>query len=379
MTFLPLNEPSLGDSEREIVLRTIDEGFVSTAGPIVAEFEETFAKAVGSAHAVAVSSGTAALHLSFLALNLGRGDLVAVSDLTFIASANAAAYVGADLLLVGPTPTTWNLDTELLYEEITRRAKAGEQLPSALEPVHILGHPADWEPLAAIRAEFGIPIIEDASEALGARQLVGEALRDTGTNGDLGCFSFNGNKMITTGGGGMVVTDDGALAERVRHLSTQAKLAGVGYQHDEIGFNYRMPALSAALGLAQLQRLDDFLEAKMRVRLAYEDALRDSPIELAPAADWAEPSHWLVSARLRAASDGPSCRDRMVEKLNAAGIGARPIWSPMHRQLPYAAAPLIGEQASAHLADTALSLPSSPSLTSGDVQRVADELLRATV
>ncbi len=374
MSFLPLNEPIIGDEEKQALIAAIDSGYVSTAGPAVTEFEDAVAVRLGVDHAVATSSGTAALHLALLGVGVGPGDLVAVSDLTFIASANAAHYCGADLLLVGPSASTWNMDTELLYEDVKARAASGKQMPAAIEVVHILGHPAYWEPLRQIVNDFGIPIVEDAAEALGARILVDGRWQECGTLGEAGCLSFNGNKLITTGGGGMLVTNNSSIADRARHLSTQARLPGAAYRHDATGYNYRMPALSAALGTAQLQRLDGFLQDKARIRTAYEDLFDDTQIALAPVAAWAEPSHWLISARLGGTEEE---RDEVVDFCNSKGVGIRPIWRPLHLQDPYCHSEQLGCRSSTEHYRDGVSLPSTPSLGLSDLNKVAKTLVQA--
>lgn len=374
MSFLPLNEPIVGEPEKQRLLEAIDSGYVSSAGPAVTAFEEAIASRLGVEHAVATASGTAALHLALLGVGVGAGDLVAVSDLTFIASANAALYCGADLLLVGPDPATWSMDTELLYENIRARARSGERLPAAVEVVHILGHPARWEPLERIRSEFGIPIVEDSAEALGAKTLVGEEWYECGTLGEVGCLSFNGNKLITTGGGGMLVTNNGPLADRARHLSTQARLPGAAYRHDAVGYNYRMPALSAALGTAQLDRLNGFIEDKLRIRQAYAELFSGTAVTLAPVADWARPTHWLVSARLGITEEE---RDRVVLLCNNQGIGIRPIWRPLHLQDPCLHSERLGTRASVEHYTDGISLPSTPSLTPDDIHRVTETVVEA--
>lgn len=375
MSYLPLNEPVLGELERELVLDAIDSGFVSTAGPLVAEFEDAMASKLGVKHAVATSSGTAALHLALLGVGVEPGDLVAVSDVTFIASANAATYCGADLLLVGPEFESWNMNGSMLHEDISRRARLGKKLPAAVEAVHILGHPASWEPLRAIQEDFGIPVVEDAAESMGAEIETDCGWRQAGTLGAAGCLSFNGNKLITTGGGGMLLTDDSKLAERARHRSTQAKTTGVSYDHDEVGFNYRLPALSAALGLAQLAQIDEFLAKKQVVRHRYEEYTEGChSVQLAPVASWARPSHWLVSALM--VGDGIG-RDEVVRSCNASGIGVRPTWKPLHLQKPYAGAETLGVESSVPFHLSGISLPSSVSLTADEQELVVSVLLSA--
>lgn len=373
---IPLSAPSLTGNEAAYLDECIRSGYVSSVGPFVTAFEERFAATVGCRHAVACASGTAALHLALIAVGVGPGDRVAVSDLTFVASANAVRYAGADPVVVDSTPATWNLDTEALHDWWHREAAAGRPLPTAVEPVHVLGHPADLEPLRALADRFGTAIVEDAAEALGARDLRhGDGGRWVGSLGTVGCFSFNGNKIITSGGGGMVTTDDAELARRVRHLSTQAKLPGVGYEHDEVGFNYRMTNLAAAVGLAQLEQLDAFLRRKAEIAAAYDAAFAPhDEVTVPPRPPWAAPSHWLYSVLL----PDRDRRDALLGHLRALGIGARPLWSPLARQAPYRGAARIGSGAvAADLSDRGLSLPCSVGLRPDEVDEVAHQVATA--
>ena len=269
---IPLAIPDIGPAERAAVLEALDSGFVSSVGPAVDEFERRFAELVGSTYAVACSSGTAALHVALRLVGVEAGDEVFCSDFTFIGSSNPVAYQGARTTLVDSEPTTWNMDPELVRTEFARRHAAGEPLPKALELVHVLGQPANAASIIDLCDEYDVPVIEDAAESLGAGWSSGPlAGRSTGSVGLIGCFSFNGNKIATAGGGGMIVTDDEALARRAKHLTTQAKVPDVGYLHDEVGYNYRLTNLAAALGLAQVGRLDEFIASK-RVTAAFYDA-----------------------------------------------------------------------------------------------------------
>jgi dTDP-4-amino-4,6-dideoxygalactose transaminase len=263
---IPLAEPTLGGNAGRYLAECLASNYVSSVGPFVERFEREFAAAVGSRYAVACASGTAALHLAMRVLDVGPGDEVFVPTLTFVASANPIRYERATPVLVDVEEETLNLDPGIVADELDRRARQGLRQPKAIEVVHLVGHPADLAPVLAAAERHGVPVIEDASEALGAAY-VGGLLggRAVGSIGRLGCFSFNGNKLITTGGGGMVTTDDEALARRARHLSTQARLPGRAYDHDEIGFNYRLTNLAAALGVAQLEQLDELLAARRAV------------------------------------------------------------------------------------------------------------------
>ena len=373
---IPLAEPHLAGNEGAYLEECLRTNYVSSIGPFVERFEREFAAYVGAAHAVACSSGTAALHVALRVVGVGPEDEVFVPTFTFIASANAITYQGARPTLVDSERATWNMDPVLVVEEVERRIRDGRPLPKAIEVVHVLGHPANIEPLVRLCADHGIALVEDAAEALGARYRGGSLDgRHVGTIGRVGCFSFNGNKVITTGGGGMMVTDDPELARHARHLTTQARLPGLAYQHDEIGYNYRLSNLAAALGVAQLEQLPGFLDAKRRIAARYDEALGDHEhLMLPPRVRWADPSFWLYSIRLRDAE----LADRVLARLGADGIGARPVWTPLHHLQPYRDAPLLGDGSVAtSIAETGVSLPSSVQLDGDDQSRVIDALLRA--
>lgn len=372
---IALAEPFLGGNARAYLNECLDTNFVSSVGPFVGRFEEAFAEAVGAGHAVACASGTAAIHLAFRVLDIGPGDEVLVPTLTFVASANPVRYVGATPLLVDAEPRTFNLDPALVVDELERRAREGRRPPAAIEVVHLLGHPADLEPVLDAARRHGVPVVEDAAEALGARY-VGGTLdgRHVGTLGRVGCFSFNGNKLITTGGGGMLVTDDEGLAARARHLSTQARLPGLAYDHDEVGFNYRLSNVAAALGLAQLELMPELLAGRRANAAAYDAAIEGLPaLRPAPRATWADPSFWLYTSSVRP-SRSPVARDDLITLLAGAGIEARPIWTPLHRTRVWRDAPRIGGEVADGLFDVAFSLPSSSSLDDEGRARVIGAL-----
>ena len=367
---VPLAVPTIGDLERRYVLEALESGFVSSVGPFVTEFEKRFAEHVGSRHAVACATGTAAIHVALRIVGVEAGDDVACSDFTFVGSANPITYLGATPVLVDSELVSWNLDPRLLRDELERRAARGEALPRAVEVVHILGQPADVAPLLELCAEYGIPLVEDAAESLGARWTAGPlAGRHTGTVGTVGCFSFNGNKIATTGGGGMIVTDDDALAARARHLTTQAKVADAAYLHDEVGYNYRLTNLAAALGLAQLEQLDDFVAAKRRIGDVYDRAFVDLPLTVHAGPPETASSRWLYSVLLDEAD-----RDDLLAHLAAAGVGARALWRPLHLQPPFADAPRLGGEVADDLFRRGISLPCSVRLTDQDQTRVIEAL-----
>jgi dTDP-4-amino-4,6-dideoxygalactose transaminase len=369
MRRIPLCEPVLGGNEARYLADCVESGFVSSVGPFVTRFEEEFALRIGRRFAVACSSGTAALHVALLCAGVEHDSEVAVSDFTFVASVNAIRYCGGRPLLVDSEPSSWNMDTAALFDHVTARATRGEQVPPVVEVVHILGNPADTEPLLELRSRFGVAIVEDAAEALGATVPGGAQV---GTLGEIGCFSFNGNKVITAGGGGMIVCDDPEIAQRARHLTTQARLPGRGYRHDAVGFNYRLTNLAAAVGLAQLEQLDAFLSEKRRIAARYRSNLESHPDIVFPEPpSGADGSNWLISVSCR---DG-DMRDHTLDRLDAAGIDARPVWFPISEQAPFTTCRRVGGTRASELGRRGLSLPSSVNLMDAEVDRVCEVLV----
>jgi dTDP-4-amino-4,6-dideoxygalactose transaminase len=372
---IPLAEPTIGGNAGRYLEECLRTNFVSSVGPFVERFEQEFAAAVGSRHAVACASGTAAIHLALQVLGVEPGDEVFVPTLTFVASANPVRYVGATPILIDAEAQTYNLDPAVVAAELERRAHLGLRQPRAIEVVHLVGHPADIDPIVEAADRHGVILFEDASEALGARYAAGRfGGQHVGTIGRVGCFSFNGNKLITTGGGGMLVTDEEPLARRARHLSTQARLPGRAYDHDEVGFNYRLSNIAAALGVAQLEQLPELLAGRRAVAARYDAELADLPgFRPAPRAAWADPSFWLYTAALDA-DRAPIGRDAAIDALARRAIEARPIWTPLHRTRLYADAPRLGGAVADAIFGSAFSLPSSSSLGQDDQARVVDVL-----
>ncbi len=366
MSRIALSEPFLAGNARRYLDECIETNFVSSVGPFVDRFEREFAAYVGSKYAVACASGTAALHVAFRLIDLQPGDEVLVPSLTFVASVNPIAYERGTPVLVDSERETWNMDPALVVDYIEAAARAGRTLPRAVEVVHLLGHPAQIEPIVAVCAKHGIALIEDAAEALGASYRGGAYDgRQVGTIGKIGCFSFNGNKIITTGGGGMITTDDPALAKRAKHLTTQARLPGAAYRHDEIGFNYRLTNLAAALGVAQLEKLPEFIAKKNAIAARYDAAFAGrTDIIVPPRTEWAVSTAWLYSIRVGAS------RDAWMQRLVAEQIESRPIWTPVHAMPMYASAPRIGGAVAEQLAAEALSIPCSVGLTDAQQERV---------
>lgn len=372
---IPLAEPTIGGNAARYLQDCLDTNFVSSVGPYVERFESAFAAAVGSRFAVACASGTAAIHLALRVLGVGPGDEVLVPSLTFVASANPMAYVGATPVFVDSEAETFNLDPGLVVAELDRRARLGLPQPAAIEVVDLVGHPAAIEPIVETAERHGVIVFEDASEALGARY-VGGAYdgRHVGTIGRIGCFSFNGNKLITTGGGGMLVTDDEALARHARSLSTQARLPGRAYDHAEVGYNYRLTNVAAALGVAQLELLPELLAARRENAAEYDAAIARLPgLRPAPRTAWADPSFWLYTASLDPALARID-RDAVLSGMAETAIEARPIWTPLHLTKLYAGAPRLGGAVAEGIFANAVSLPSSSSLTTEKRGRVVARL-----
>lgn len=349
------------------MLAALDSGWVAPVGPALAEFEERFAQVCNKRYAVAVSSGTAALHLVLLALNVGSGDDVLTSSFTFVATANAIRYVGANPVFVDSDFTSWNMDPELLRSAIQQQIRSGRK-PAAIVPVDLFGQCADYEQILLTAEEYGIPVIEDAAESLGAT-LNG---KPAGSFGQVSCFSFNGNKIMTTSGGGMVVTDDFNLASRVRHLATQARDPAVHYEHSEVGYNYRLSNVLAALGVAQLSRLPDFVESRRRIFDRYVEAFGEMRgLTFMPEFVGSRGSRWLTCILLDD-SYGYEARRGIIEDLKSESIEARPLWKPMHLQPLYAANQVFGGDVSQALFERGLCLPSGSGLTVEDQDKIID-------
>lgn len=366
MNFLPVAEPDLGQLEEQYVLEAVRSGWVSSMGAFIDRFEQKFAELVGVKHCVALANGTVALHVALVARGIGPGDEVIVPDLTFVATAAAVMLSGATPVLVDVERSTFGIDPDLVREAITPRTKA-------IIPVHLYGHPAAMDPIAAIAREHGLFLLEDAAEAHGAK-LGG---RVVGSIGDAGCFSFYGNKIVTTGEGGCLTTNDGDLAKRVRFLKDHAMSAERRYFHPEVGFNYRMTNLQAAVGCAQLERFEELLARKARVLSQYRDALRHSDIELNPSLPGVDPVCWLVTALL----PGPWPTDRMSRLTGRLRdeyrVDVRPFFVPMHELPPYRECRLVSRDrlVSNDLAQRGLCLPSSNKLSDNDITRVATGLM----
>jgi dTDP-4-amino-4,6-dideoxygalactose transaminase len=373
MTTLPrmariyLSPPDVGATERALLLEAFDSNWIAPLGPHVDAFEAEVAAYVGVGHAAALSSGTAALHLALQLLGVGPGDEVWCSALTFAASANAAVYLGATPVFVDADPATWQLDPALLAEALETRSKGG-RLPAAVIAVDLYGQCADYDRILEACARYDVPVIEDAAEALGATYRE----RRAGSFGRMGVLSFNGNKIITTSGGGMLLADDEALVARARFLATQARDPAPHYEHSTVGYNYRLSNLLAALGRGQLRSLDDKVDARRAVNARYRAGLGDLPgIAFMPEAGYGRANCWLTCLTVEAEAFGASAAD-IREALGRADVEARPVWKPMHLQPVFADAETFGGAVAADLFARGLCLPSGSNLSPADQDRVID-------
>ncbi len=363
-----LSPPEAGEAERAAVLDAIDSGWLAPAGPALAAFEAEMAERVGRRHAVGLSSGTAALHLALIEHGVGPGDTVLVSDFTFAATVNAIAYTGATPVLIDSDPTTWNMSVDLLAAELTARRAAP---PKAAVIVDLYGQSADQVRIAALLAEHGVAHLVDAAESLGAT--CGD--RPAAAHGSAAVLSFNGNKIITTTGGGMLVTDDARLADRVRHLSTQAREPAAHYEHVEVGYNYRLSNLLAAFGRAQLADLDRRVERRRAIFDRYTAGLASiAGLGWMPEAPYGRGTRWLSCCTIDDTVAGFSPTDARLH-LEGRAIEARPTWKPMHLQPIFRHCPARLDGTSAELFRTGLCLPSGSSLTEADQDRVISEIL----
>jgi len=356
----------MGSEERRLLLEAFDSNWIAPLGPHVDAFEHELAQLVGAPHAVALSSGTAALELALRVLGLQAGERVLVSSLTFAASANAVVHAGGVPVFIDSERASWNVDPVLVDEALERLAREGTPA-RAIIVVDLYGQCADYARLQAVCRHHGVPIIEDAAEALGATHGVQHA----GTLGTLGVFSFNGNKIITTSGGGMLVGEDPALLARARHLATQARMPVPHYEHDAIGNNYRLSNLLAAVGRGQLRVLPDRVARRRAINAQYRKLLGELPgLAFLPEASWGRPNCWLTCVLIDAAAFGAE-RETVRLALEREDIEARAVWKPMHLQPIYREHRMIGGDVAADLFARGLCLPSGSSMSDEDVERVA--------
>jgi len=363
---IPIAEPLLGEEELNNVIAAVKSGWISSKGKFIPEFEEGLARYCGVEYGVATSNGTTALHLALTALGIGRGDEVIVPTLTFIATANAVRYTGAKPVLVDSHPDYWCLDPDQLQEVITPRTKA-------IIPVHLYGHPCDMNPIMDVAKSHNLYVIEDAAEAHGTAYRG----KRVGSFGDIACFSFYGNKIITTGEGGMCVTSNEHLAEKMRVLRDHGMNPGKRYWHDVIGFNYRMTNIQAGIGVAQLARSGRFIEKRREIARWYAAGLKEleaeGRVKLPPEMPWAERVDWVYSILVQ--DDLGTGRDELMNRLELAGIEVRPLFYPVHMMPPYKTNkrfPVAEE-----LSRRGISLPFFVNLTEEQVKYITDTIRKS--
>jgi dTDP-4-amino-4,6-dideoxygalactose transaminase len=367
MTHRPifLSPPHLSGLEQQYVAEAFRSNWIAPLGPQVDAFEAEFCDVVGCQNALAVSSGTAAIHLALLALGVGAGDEVFVSSFTFSASVNPVRYVGAKPVFIDSEERSWNMDPALLEEALVRKAKTG-RLPKAVILVDLYGQTADMDAIVPLCEKYGVPIVEDAAEALGASH----GQKSAGTFGRLAVFSFNGNKIITTSGGGMLVSPERSLVDHARKLSTQARDKAPYYQHSEVGYNYRLSNILAAIGRGQLKVLDERVKARRNNFEGYRAALSDvAGISFMPEAAWGNSTRWLTCITLD--SQLQANVEVVIERLEQEGIEARRLWKPMHLQPVFREFEAFGGALSERLFDAGMCLPSGSALSPAEISRIA--------
>jgi perosamine synthetase len=357
---IPLCVPEISGNEWKYVKDCLDTNWVSSAGSYVDKFENNFKEYMKSKSAVVTMNGTAALELALRTLEIGQGDEVIVSSMTFISPVNTIRYVGAEPVFVDICRDTWVMDAEKIEEMVTPKTKA-------IMPIHIYGHPVDMDKVMEIAEKYDLYVIEDATEALGAEY----KNKKVGTIGDMGCFSFNGNKLITTGSGGMLITNNEELGERAKYLSTQTKtiMTNGGFYHEEVGYNFRMPNILAAMGVAQLEKVDEYVSAKRNNAIIYNDNLQDAKgITLPAEKGWAKNVYWLYSILVE--GDYGISRDKLIEKLMENGIQARPFFMPVHEMPPYIKCRCDDMKVTNEVSMKGMNLPSSIKIKKNDILQV---------
>jgi perosamine synthetase len=376
---IPIAVPELSGREWSYVKECLDTNWVSSAGPFVERFEREMAEVSGSRFGVAVSSGTAAIHTALMVAGIQPNDEVLVSTFGFVAPANAINYCGAHPVFIDADPDHWQMDPSLVRRFLEKecQVKKGRLLNKrtqrevrAIMPVHVLGHPCDMDALVELARRFELCLIEDAAESLGATY----KKRPIGGLGDLGCFSFNGNKVITSGGGGMLVCNDPLLAKKARHLTTQAKVDDNRFTHDQVGFNYRLTNIQAALGCAQLEQLNSFVEKKRKIAKTYAEHLEGvDGIALMPQAPWARSSYWMYTLLVFKRQFGIDSHS-LVDALAKDGICAQTRWQPLHQTQAHCHSQRVLSGVADRLYHQALSLPCSVGLDLSLVEWIADRI-----
>lgn len=364
---IKLSLPHLAGNENKYVKDAIDSTWITPLGPYVNRFEKLLDEYLSVENVVAVSAGTAAIHLALAILGVGKGDEVICQSMTFAASANPIVYLGADPVYVDSEPDTWNMDPALLRTAINERIKTTKRKPKAIVVVHLYGMPAKMDEIMAIAHEYDIPVVEDAAEAIGSEYNG----RKCGTIGRFGILSFNGNKMITTSGGGAIICPDKESAQRALFLATQARENRPYYYHETIGYNYRLSNVSAAIGCAQMEELKWRVERRRAIHAIYAEALHDNPVVAIHSnpGDEFDSNYWLSTILLDDAS--PISADELRQKMAEHNIETRLLWRPMHMQPIYSNAPVYTNGVSERLFSRGLCLPSSTTLSDQQIHRVA--------
>ncbi len=366
-----LSPPHMSGYEEEFVAEAFRSNWIAPLGPMVDAFERDMSDYVGVEHATALSSGTAALHLALLLLEIQPGDEVLCSTLTFSASANTIKYVAASPVFLDCDPKTWNIDPDLLEEELAACVKNSRR-PAAVMAVDLYGQCADYGKIEEICQRYAVPLIEDAAESLGATCNGKKA----GGFGQMAAFSYNGNKIITTSGGGMLVSSNGELIRKARFLATQARDPAPHYQHSQIGYNYRMSNIAAAIGRGQLKVIEDRIASRRRVFEYYQQALRDVPgITFMPEAEYGKSNRWLTCIQVDPKESGVTREDIRLS-LEAENIEARPLWKPMHLQPVFAGCRKRAGGVSEELFEKGLCLPSGSDLSNDDLERIVNVILK---
>lgn len=382
---IPLSVPAMSGNEWKYVKKCLDTGWVSGSGGYVTMFEERLRRHAGSRYAVACINGTAGLFIALKVLEIGRGDEILVPTMTFIAPVNAVRYSGAEPVFMD-CDGHLNINTEkmrLFCEEECSLTKAGlknkksGKIVKAIMPVHVFGNPCDMEDVMDIAKKYGLKVIEDAAESLGSSYTKGAYKgRETGAIGDIGIYSFNGNKIVTAGGGGMIVTNKRELSEKARYLINQAKDDPVRYLHDEIGYNYRLSNLQAALGVAQIEKLPEFIRAKKRNYGLYKERLSGiRGIELMGIPEGTKPNHWFYSLIVDKSGYGMD-REALMEALGRAGIQTRPVWHLNHMQKPYLKNRAYRIENALWFWKRILNIPCGSGLTAGEIGNVVSNIRR---
>lgn len=397
---IPLCVPEIRGNEWAYIKECLDTNWVSSVGAFVDRFEQKLATCIGVEHAVATVNGTAALHIALLVAGVQPDDEVLISTLTFIAPANAIRYIGAWPVFIDAEPRYWQMDPQKVVDFLEQECRwengglynkiTGRQV-KAIIPVHILGHPVDMDPILEVARKYNLIVIEDATESLGAKYLGSNHKQPSpdskqpssavyhpssvGSLGDIACFSFNGNKLITTGGGGMIVTDNEVWAHKAKYLTTQAKDDPLEYVHYEVGYNYRLTNVLAALGCGQMEQLDAYIAAKRRIAATYAETLADVPgITPMSEAPWAFSVYWMFTMLVDETQYGIDSR-MLLKKLSKARIQTRPLWQPVHQSKAYQnRCVTYGGEIAERLNRQALSLPCSVGLEGQEQQRVIEQL-----